>query len=91
MHNQAIDWLRSQKKFDRATEPEQHIGDAQNPEESFSIEQRKLLLHKALNALGAEQREVICLKGFHDFSYLEIGEIMGLEKAAVATRLHRPD
>lgn len=89
VHNQAIDWLRSQKKFDRDAEPEQHANSSEDPEESLSIEQRKLILHKALNALSAEQREIICLKDFHDFSYLEIAEIMGLQKAAVATRLHR--
>ena len=54
VHNQAIDWLRSQKKFDREAEPEQHAGSSEGPEESISIEQRKLLLHKALNALSTE-------------------------------------
>lgn len=89
VHNQAIDWLRSRKKFDREAVPEQQADSAQGPEDTHNIEQRKLLLHKALNALNAEQREIICLKDFHDFSYLEIAQIMDLEKAAVATRLHR--
>ena len=89
VHNQAIDWLRSQKKFDRDAVPEEQHSSVDDPEYTSSVEQRKLLLHKALNTLSAEQREIICLKDFHDFSYLEIAEIMAIEKAAVATRLHR--
>ena len=89
VHNQAIDWLRSQKKFDPDAEPELSSEFIDEPEESLATEQRKLLLHKALNSLSPEQREIVCLKDFHDFSYLEIAEIMGIEKAAVATRLHR--
>mgnify|MGYP000002587098 CR=1 FL=1 len=89
VHNQAIDWLRSQKKFDHDADPELYVESEENPEESLSSEQRKLFLHKALNSLSADQREIICLKDFHDFSYKEIAEIMNLERAAVATRLHR--
>ncbi len=89
VHNQAIDWLRSQKKFDHNTDVATLGESADDPESEFSAEQRKRLLHRALDALSSDQREIICLKDFHDFSYLEIAEIMAIEKAAVATRLHR--
>jgi RNA polymerase sigma-70 factor (ECF subfamily) len=89
VHNQAIDWLRSQKKFDRSADAELAGESDDDPEQNFSLEQRKMLLHKALNALSPEQREIVCLKDFHDFSYQEIAEIMDLDRAVVATRLHR--
>lgn len=88
VHNQAIDWLRSQKKFDLAMDLES-IPDSTDPEQILDLEQRKLLLHKALNILSSEAREIICLKDFHDFSYAEIADIMCIEKGTVMSRLHR--
>lgn len=88
VHNQAIDWLRSQKKFDRSADPDAQVS-AQDPAKTLDEEERKLLLHKALNSLSAEQREIICLKDFHEFSYAEIAEIMAIEKGTVMSRLHR--
>lgn len=88
VHNQAIDWLRSQRKFDRDANIDQLPGQS-DPHKTLALEERKFLLHKALNGLGAEQREIICLKDFHDFSYQEIAQIMGLEKGTVMSRLHR--
>jgi len=89
VHNQSIDWLRSQKKFDRDADITALESKADDMETLLDQEQRKILLHKALNLLSAEQREIICLKDFHSFSYLEISQIMEIEKGTVMSRLHR--
>ena len=88
VHNQAIDWLRKEKKFDRAADLSSQQSD-EDPVGSLEQEQRKLLLHQALNRLGADQREIICLRDFHEFSYADIAQIMGIEKGTVMSRLHR--
>ena len=88
VHNQAIDWLRREKKFDRHVQIEDVV-DEDDPETDFAMEHRKQALHKALEALTAEQREIICLKDFHDFSYNDIAAIMAIERGTVMSRLHR--
>lgn len=88
VHNQAIDWLRKEKKFDRNADISIQPSN-EDPAASLEQEQRKLLLHQALNQLNAEQREIICLRDFHDFSYADIAQIMGIEKGTVMSRLHR--
>jgi RNA polymerase sigma-70 factor (ECF subfamily) len=89
VRNQSIDWLRAQRKFTGDGEVPDVPSDHGDPEASLEQERRKVVLHKALNSLNAEQREIICLKDFHDFSYLEIAEIMAIEKGTVMSRLHR--
>lgn len=89
VHNQAIDWLRFNRKFTTDGEIPDVPSEAPDAGELLDLERRKVLLHKALNQLKAEQREIICLKDFHDFSYDEIAEIMAIEKGTVMSRLHR--
>lgn len=88
VHNQAIDWLRSRRKFSTAEVPEL-AGTDTEPGHVLELERRKRLLHQALNRLSAAQREIICLKDFHDFSYDDIAQIMAIEKGTVMSRLHR--
>jgi len=88
VHNQAVDWLRREKKFDRQAQVDE-VADEHDPESDLAMEQRKQMLHKALDALAAEQREIICLKDFHDFSYNDIAAIMDIERGTVMSRLHR--
>lgn len=53
------------------------------------VERRELrsLLGRALLALSTEQREVVELTYFHDFSYREIAEIVGCPVNTVKTRM----
>jgi RNA polymerase sigma-70 factor (ECF subfamily) len=88
VRNQAIDWLRYEKRFDRDAGIEDQVVD-HDPGRHLHEAGRKLSLQRALKELDAEQREIICLKDFHDFSYAEIADIMGIEKGTVMSRLHR--
>lgn len=89
VHNQAIDWLRARRRFSGTGEVPDIASEAPHLDELLDQERRKELLHEALNSLKAEQREIICLKDFHDFSYADIAHIMGVEKGTVMSRLHR--
>ncbi|HVR46730.1 MAG TPA: sigma-70 family RNA polymerase sigma factor [Candidatus Binatia bacterium] len=44
---------------------------------------------KALSELTAEQREIVMLADVEDFSYQEIGEVIGCSVGTVRSRLHR--
>ena len=89
VHNQSIDWLRKQKKLVSDEGLQEAATEENGPEDSIEEEQRKFILHMALNQLSPEQREIICLKDFHGFSYAEIADIMNIEKGTVMSRLHR--
>jgi RNA polymerase sigma-70 factor (ECF subfamily) len=88
VHNLAIDWLRRENKIDRHADIAESVAD-DDPAQTLATAQRHRTLHQALAALPLVQREIICLKDFHDFSYAEIADIMAIEPGTVMSRLHR--
>lgn len=88
VHNASIDWLRSRKHLADAVEVPEEVVD-EDPGTELDRDRRKLLLHMALNRLTSEQREIICLKDFHDLSYEDIAKVISVEKGTVMSRLHR--
>ncbi len=46
-------------------------------------------LHRALQTLSPEHREIIVLRHFEDLSYAEIGELLSLAEGTVMSRLYR--
>lgn len=89
VRNQAIDLLRARRKFVDAPELPEPVSEAEEPGHLLGLEEHKRLLHLALARLTPEQREIVCLKDFHDFSYTEIAGILAIEKGNVMVRLHR--
>ncbi|MEM9072112.1 MAG: RNA polymerase sigma factor [Myxococcota bacterium] len=55
----------------------------------LELQERKELLHAALDTLPASQREVVELHWFQDRPYREIAEIVGSSEGAVRVRAHR--
>lgn len=51
--------------------------------------QAEQLVHEALQRLDEDQRRIIVLRDIQDLSYEEIGDILGLNKGTVKSRLHR--
>lgn len=89
VHNQAIDVLRARRRFVDQAELPEPASEAQEPGRVLGQDERRRLLHQALSRLTAEQREIICLKDFHDFSYADIATILAIGKGNVMVRLHR--
>jgi len=46
-------------------------------------------LRECLKELTGEERSIISLKYYNDFSYREISETLGIEEGTVMSRLHR--
>lgn len=59
-----------------------------NPDEIFEDHEMRTLLWEALNRLKPEDREIIILKEFNDFSYKEIAEVLKIPIGSVMSRLY---
>ncbi len=49
----------------------------------------KIDLERALKTLGRTQREVVVLRGIEEFTFPEIGEVLGMPEATARTIFHR--
>lgn len=88
--NIALDALRKMKR--RREEPlETHydLADEENLEENYLREERKIAVHKAMNNLRPEYREVLWLTYFEDLSNKETAEILKKKVHAVEATLSR--
>lgn len=59
------------------------------PEGSAILGERRAAVQRALQRLPENYRSVTVLRYWHDMSYLEIADSLGLTEATVKTRLHR--
>lgn len=83
---------RYQEEIPEANEPQQFGSGrplAVQPIEEYMEGYLSEPVSKALSELTAEQREIVMLADVEDFSYQEIGEIIGCSVGTVRSRLHR--
>jgi RNA polymerase sigma-70 factor, ECF subfamily len=83
---------RYQEEIPEANEPQQFGSGrplAVQPIEEYIDGYLSEPVSKALSELTAEQREIVLLADVDDFSYQEIGEIIGCSVGTVRSRLHR--
>lgn len=59
------------------------------PSDSMLMEEKRQVIHSALQRLKKEHREVLVLREYQDFSYQEIAETLGLSVEAVKSRIFR--
>lgn len=59
------------------------------PERAALVAEGRMAVQRALQTLPEAYRSVTVLRYWHDLSYLEIAEALGLTEATVKTRLHR--
>lgn len=75
--NLAIDHLRKQKRHPSSSIDEYtELADNASIEENYLKEEQKLVIHKAVNNLRTDYRQVICLIYFEDFTNNEAARIM---------------
>lgn len=86
--NEALNVLRERGRADASDElPEQPAPDADGPEARLHAGQRARRLREALMKLSANDRVVIALRHFSEFSYAEIADILAVEEKTVKSRL----
>ncbi|MEN8122043.1 MAG: sigma-70 family RNA polymerase sigma factor [Bacteroidota bacterium] len=97
--NHCIDFIRKQKKLtllsiDEGSDddilPSQYIlSENPDPEEKMIWQQKGELLNDFIHRLHPDYQEIIKLKYFQGFSYIEIAEELGIPLGTVKARLYR--
>lgn len=92
--NTALDLLRRRQRIEFAPLDSEtasdEVGDpAPSPEKQFADRQRLSLLQRALDALPADQREILLLRELEDMSYAELALTLGINEGTVKSRLAR--
>lgn len=60
-----------------------------NPEEEVLRSEKIKMVHKAINELPEEQREIIVLRELEGMSYTEISSVLGINEGTVKSRISR--
>ncbi|QRR04058.1 RNA polymerase sigma factor [Dyadobacter sandarakinus] len=76
---EATNWSELADEMDGGTPADEH----------FDQQQQTEFLHRTLEALAPEQREILILSRFQELKYEEIGRILEISEGAVKTRVHR--
>jgi len=63
-----------------------HPGGGNGPESATAT---KIDLERAFRTLGRTQREVVVLRGIEEFTFPELGEVLGMPEATARTIFHR--
>lgn len=63
--------------------------DSFNAHNALEVAEQKVQLHRALNLLSSENREIIWLARFEDMRYRQIAEIIGCSEGALKVKMHR--
>ncbi len=91
VRNKSIDILRRKKRLPHIEHEEYHTQAPQNLEPDRSLQQLQLkeTIEQALEQLNVQQKEIVLLRDYHNFSYADIAKILGIAKGSVMSRLHR--
>lgn len=98
-HNLCIDFLRSRKRKaavsmtyadDEEEGAELAVPDpAPTPEQALLASEDRKLIARAMDALPADQREILTMRAINDMSYGQIAQILHIQEGTVKSRLSR--
>ena len=88
VRNRALDILRQRKSND--SEAVARLATTASPPD-IGVERKELtrIMRCQLETMLVDQREIILLRDFHDLSFTEIAEVLGIAPGTVMSRLHR--
>jgi RNA polymerase sigma-70 factor (ECF subfamily) len=85
--NEALDIARNRSRFvDDETAAPVQLADG-NPETELSSNEESTRVRRALQQLDLDYRVVVILRHFHDLSYAEMAEVIGIPEKTVKSRL----
>lgn len=89
-HNVAIDYLRKQARFSTVSIDEcAELADLESLENDYLRDERRIAVHRAMNRLKAEYRQVLWLVYFEGFSNKEAAKIMRKSVHNIETLTYR--
>jgi RNA polymerase sigma-70 factor (ECF subfamily) len=88
VRNGALDVIRRRKPHDEA-KVAMLVDREKSPDRLAEQRELDLILRRELEGLPLDLREIVLLRDFHDLSYAEIAEVMGIRQGTVMSRLHR--
>ena len=65
------------------------VDQSQDPERDARRAELQRRVFAALATLASDHREILVLRDYHDLSYAEIAEVLGVPQGTVMSRLHR--
>lgn len=86
--NTVVDYYRRQRKQDPLDEIE-HEADVADPVSDALESERREELHRVIQCLSADQRDVVLMRYAADLTFAEIADSMKKSEAAVRMVLHR--
>ncbi len=89
VRNRCIDIQRKSKVATNADDAPVVDESMDSPGQSAQQNELIQMAKSALDSLPRDAREIIMLRDFHDLSYAEISEILGIPSGTVMSRLHR--
>jgi RNA polymerase sigma-70 factor (ECF subfamily) len=87
--NLSLDVIRRRQKFSDHDESEPQSGSGADPHTMMVREDRKRMVHKAIDALPLKQRTIIQLRDIEEYSFEEISDLLEMDVNAVRVNLHR--
>ena len=88
--NEYFQWLRARSKEPAlAAEPPDSAADGPDPEEAVALEERDLLVRRAVVKLEPDLRELVALHYFQGLSLKEVGAVTGIPAGTAKSRIHR--
>ena len=89
--NVAIDYLRrNSQTVDMSAEEMQNLSsDEESLERSYIQEEQKITVHKAMNRLNADYRQVLFLSFFEDLDTEQIASVMRKSKRQIGNLMYR--
>ena len=88
--NSAMDSFRKRSRFsDKSVEEYTDLADEISIEKEYLIEEQKITLHRALQKLNPDYRQVLYLVFFENFSNAETAKIMHKSRRQVENLLYR--
>ena len=87
----AYDMLKKRSKVANVSAEECYslLKDEEDLEQSYIKEERKIALHRTMNKLKAEHRQVLWLIYFENFSAEQCSKVMGKNTHAIESLTHR--
>lgn len=88
LKNLCLNFIRDKKRKNEVSIIYAVKKESESPESLLINDEQNIALNSALNKLDHEEREIIILKEFENYSYKEMSEMLNIPQGTVMSRLY---